>query len=77
MVAVNINGLHAHRAGNVLVQHWETQAVADRNAEVAGAEDSVVAISQRWDGRDETARVRLGDSSEALGLAVIWRIVEE
>ena len=73
VVAINIDGLLAHGAGDFSFKQGDARTVGYGRTEVAGAEDGIVAIFFfRWDADEEATGVWLRDASEPLALAVGW-----
>ena len=68
MVAVNIDGLHAHWTGERIFQQRNAKAVGDGDAKVARTEDGVVPVFLRGNRCDKAPSVGLRDATQPLGV---------
>ena len=71
VIAENIHGLRAHRAGDITINNREAETIQDGNAEIARRQNSIVAIFAGRNLREEAIGVRLGTSRQALELPII------
>ena len=71
VIAENIHGLHAHRAGGTFINHRKTKAIENSGAIVTGRQHSVVTIFARRDSSEEPVGVGLGTPRQALKLPVV------
>jgi len=71
VIAKNVKGLLAKRAGELNRDNRETQTVGDRGPEDLRAHDRLVTVLGRGDGRDKGAGVWLEKAIEALATAPI------
>ena len=60
VVAINVNGLLAQRAGDLFFQQWKSEAVGHGSAENSWLQEGVTSIFLRWDCSDEPIGIMLG-----------------
>jgi len=77
VVAINIDGLHAHRTRDGIFQQRDTKAVGDGDTEVAGTKDGVVPVYLGRHRRDEAPSVGLGDAAQPLSVPAVRLINQE
>jgi hypothetical protein len=71
MIAINIDGLLAQRAGDVLIQHRESEAVSNGGTEDSWLQKGVASILLGRNSSDEPVGVRLGTAPKALCLTLV------
>jgi hypothetical protein len=73
VIAINVNGLLAQRAGDLLIQHRNTETVSDGCTEDSWLQKGVTSIFLGRDGSNEPVGVWLGAAPEALCLTLVRR----
>jgi len=69
--------LHAQRAGNFAIEHWETQAIGDSDSKEPRLQKTILAVDLRGHGSDVGASVRARDAKQALLLAIVRSRVDQ